>query len=232
MCDLEVNGPVLCIDTTSVRIVVGVVERGEVASVQAETLPRGALDRVFPMIDATISVAGTSWPALERIIVCAGPGSFTGVRLGVAAARGFALSTGRPCVGVESAEVIAEAVAGGGGVVGDLAVCFGRPPRFAWRRYHLNNGRAVAIDAAFVMGDAEALSGVAASAVAGPAAEEAVLAGAEFAPVAAPLPSAVVASMAHLALRGRCVSPPAPIYLRPPDAAASASPPPVRLEGR
>lgn len=59
------------------------------------------------MISAVMNEAGCDFDALERIGVTIGPGSFTGVRVGVAAARALALAAGVPAVGVTSLEVMA-----------------------------------------------------------------------------------------------------------------------------
>ena len=209
------------------------VEHNEVISIKAETLPRGALDRVFPMVDAALGAARVDWSELASVIVCSGPGSFAGVRLGVAAGRGFALAAGLSCFGVESAEAVALAVAQEDGFKGDLAVCFGRAPRFAWRRYHLNDGRATALRDGFQAVEPERLDDAAPLALAGPAADDlSAAAGSRGARILSPRPEALLVSMTQLARSGRAVTPPAPIYLRPPDAVAAATSLPVRLGQR
>jgi tRNA threonylcarbamoyladenosine biosynthesis protein TsaB len=67
----------------------------------------GHAERLMPMIAEVMAGAGLAFDQIERFAVTAGPGSFTGVRVGVAAARAFALAAGRPVVGVSSLEVIA-----------------------------------------------------------------------------------------------------------------------------
>ena len=61
----------------------------------------------MPMIEATLSKAGVAFDDLDRIAVTTGPGSFTGVRVGVAAARGLALALDIPAVGIGSLEALA-----------------------------------------------------------------------------------------------------------------------------
>jgi tRNA threonylcarbamoyladenosine biosynthesis protein TsaB len=67
----------------------------------------GHAERLMPMIAEVMAGAGLEFQQIERFAVTVGPGSFTGVRVGVAAARAFALAAGRPVVGVFSLEVIA-----------------------------------------------------------------------------------------------------------------------------
>ncbi|MBQ7302821.1 MAG: tRNA (adenosine(37)-N6)-threonylcarbamoyltransferase complex dimerization subunit type 1 TsaB [Clostridia bacterium] len=62
---------------------------------------------LMPMVTETLSVAGVSVAQLDGIAVAAGPGSFTGVRIGVAAAKGLAFAQDLPCVGVSSLETVA-----------------------------------------------------------------------------------------------------------------------------
>ncbi len=67
----------------------------------------GHAERLMPMIAEVMAAAGRTFADIERFAVTIGPGTFTGVRVGVAAARAFALSAGRPVVGISSLEVIA-----------------------------------------------------------------------------------------------------------------------------
>jgi len=67
----------------------------------------GHAEALMPMIDEVLSGAGQSLAGVERIAVTLGPGTFTGVRIGVAAARGFRLALGTPVVGASSLAVMA-----------------------------------------------------------------------------------------------------------------------------
>ena len=51
-----------------------------------EAMDRGHAEHLFPMIESVLATAGASYAGLSRVAVCTGPGSFTGVRIGVAAA--------------------------------------------------------------------------------------------------------------------------------------------------
>ncbi len=70
-------------------------------------MDRGQSEALIPMVDSVMEEAGLAFGDLDRLGVTVGPGSFTGVRIGLAAARGLALARGLPLVGVTSLEAIA-----------------------------------------------------------------------------------------------------------------------------
>jgi tRNA threonylcarbamoyladenosine biosynthesis protein TsaB len=72
-----------------------------------EDLQVGHAERLMPMIEEVMVGAGKSFRDLERIAVTSGPGGFTGLRVGVSAARAFALAASLPLVAMTSLEVIA-----------------------------------------------------------------------------------------------------------------------------
>jgi tRNA threonylcarbamoyladenosine biosynthesis protein TsaB len=67
----------------------------------------GNAERLFPMIAEVLASAGLRLAEMDRIAVTLGPGTFTGVRVGVAAARAFAIAAGKPVVGTSSLAVMA-----------------------------------------------------------------------------------------------------------------------------
>lgn len=81
--------------------------------VEAATIedPRGLAEHLVPTIDLVIERAGASYPALDRIAVTVGPGTFTGLRIGLAAARAIGLAADRPVVGVTTLDALAGGVA-------------------------------------------------------------------------------------------------------------------------
>src|ERR1044072_1264149 len=73
-----------------------------------ERFETGHAERLIPMIEEVMRDAGVAFEAIDRVAGTLGPGTFTGMRIGIAAARGLALSTGIATVGVSSLAVMAE----------------------------------------------------------------------------------------------------------------------------
>ena len=67
-------------------------------------MARGQSERLVPMIEEVMATAGLDYGALEAVAVTRGPGGFTGVRIGLATARGLGLALGRPVMGVTNFE--------------------------------------------------------------------------------------------------------------------------------
>ena len=64
--------------------------------------------RLLPLVEEVLAAAGAGWDQVERIAVGVGPGSFTGLRLGIATARGLAQARALPVVGVSSLAALAD----------------------------------------------------------------------------------------------------------------------------
>lgn len=78
--------------------------------VRAEPMERGQGERLMPMLAEVLAEAGLGWGDLDGFGCSTGPGNFTGVRIAVAAARGLAMASGRPAVGVTRFDAIAYAI--------------------------------------------------------------------------------------------------------------------------
>lgn len=100
----------LAVDTALDALAVALLVRdGDRVSVTAssETIGRGHAEKLMGAIDALLARTGTAIATIDAFAVTTGPGSFTGIRIGVAAVRGFALAAGRPAVGVPTLEALA-----------------------------------------------------------------------------------------------------------------------------
>jgi tRNA threonylcarbamoyl adenosine modification protein YeaZ len=100
---------VLALDTAGVDCAAAVYDSGSdsVIGEVTETIGRGHAEHLMDVVDRALAEADIALAAVERVVVTIGPGSFTGIRIGVAAARGFALSLNIPAVGVTTLEVMA-----------------------------------------------------------------------------------------------------------------------------
>jgi tRNA threonylcarbamoyladenosine biosynthesis protein TsaB len=98
---------VLAMDTAAVACSVAAWEDGEVLAWQQKTMARGHAEALLPMVQAVLRDAAQPIDAFDVIAVTVGPGAFTGIRIGLAAARGIALAAGLPCIGVTTLEAIA-----------------------------------------------------------------------------------------------------------------------------
>jgi N6-L-threonylcarbamoyladenine synthase/protein kinase Bud32 len=116
---------VLAIDTSTAETAVGLglypyAPEGEpevVGEVNVAT-PRAALTHVFPIVAHLLAECGHAARDIGAVIVGRGPGSFTGVRIGVAAAKGLAQGLGVPLWGVGTLDAVAERFAEREGLVG------------------------------------------------------------------------------------------------------------------
>jgi tRNA threonylcarbamoyladenosine biosynthesis protein TsaB len=93
---------ILAIDTALDACAAAVLdtEAGNVIAQESQVMKRGHAEALMPLIGRVMREAGTSFAALDRIVVTTGPGSFTGLRVGLSAARGIALAANKPAVGV------------------------------------------------------------------------------------------------------------------------------------
>lgn len=98
---------VLGIDTSLDACSVAIVRDGETLAHLQETMNKGQAERLAPMVREAAQHAGIAFADVDRVVVTTGPGSFTGVRVGLSFARTLALSIGKPCLGVSTLEGLA-----------------------------------------------------------------------------------------------------------------------------
>ncbi len=75
-------------------------ERDEIVARESIPMPRGHAEALMPLVARVIAASALDFDQIDRIAVTTGPGSFTGMRVGIAAARGLGLAAGKPVVGV------------------------------------------------------------------------------------------------------------------------------------
>ena len=110
----------LAIDTSQAAVSACIM--GDDGAILArETLPmaRGHAEALLPLLERLSKAAAVPFSALGRIAVVVGPGSFTGIRIGIAAGRAIGLAAGVPVVGVSSLAAFAAPLIGreGAGVI-------------------------------------------------------------------------------------------------------------------
>ena len=97
----------LALDAAGASCSAAVWAEGALRARACEAMARGQSERLVPMIEEVMARAGLAYADLEAIAVTRGPGGFTGVRIGLATARGLGLALGRPVLGVTSFEALA-----------------------------------------------------------------------------------------------------------------------------
>lgn len=98
---------VLALDTCLNACSVAVTDGERVLAYRREAMARGHQERLAPMAQAVMAEAGLPMSAIGRVAVTVGPGSFTGLRVGIAFAKGLGSALGVPVVGVGSLEALA-----------------------------------------------------------------------------------------------------------------------------
>ena len=103
---------ILAIDTALDACAAGVLDTdaGHLIARESQPMKRGHAEAQMPLIARVIREAGVGFAALDRIAVTTGPGSFTGLRVGLSAARGLGLAAGKPVVGLTTLTAYAAAV--------------------------------------------------------------------------------------------------------------------------
>ena len=202
---------ILGINTVADACEAALVRDGVVIAERSEPMNQGHDARLAPIVEHLMRETGIAFTDLHRVAVIVGPGSFTGVRVGVAFARGLALSLDIPAVGVTSLEAI-DGLPSRGYLLG-LLPAKRRPPHRTWWGQLIDAGRggaepfeaseeelaALAAGTDAVCGELEDLPGLGQRQVHG-----------------APAARAAALFAARMAVGD--LPPPRPVYVREPDA--------------
>ncbi|WP_424944098.1 tRNA (adenosine(37)-N6)-threonylcarbamoyltransferase complex dimerization subunit type 1 TsaB [Aliiroseovarius crassostreae] len=194
---------ILAFDTSAAHCVAALLRGGQIVAQRHEDMAKGQAERLLPLLEEVLADGDAAWSDLDAIGVGVGPGNFTGIRISVSAARGLALSLGKPAIGISRLEAQAY------GLV--------RP---IWslvdaRRDHVYAQKLGVSDVPSLLSSEEA----------------ATLAGDMIGPDADPQIAPAIAQLAAVRLiKGNDIPRPAPLYIRAADAAPPRDPAPVILD--
>ena len=99
---------VLALETSAKSVSVAVTEDGKVLASSYQNIGLTHSVTLMPLLDGMLKNAGLSLADMELLAVAAGPGSFTGLRIGVSALKGLAWAEDKPCCGVSTLEAMAQ----------------------------------------------------------------------------------------------------------------------------
>ncbi|WP_009869831.1 tRNA (adenosine(37)-N6)-threonylcarbamoyltransferase complex dimerization subunit type 1 TsaB [Paramagnetospirillum magnetotacticum] len=191
---------------------------GHVLAHRLSVMVRGQSEALMPMVAEVMAEAGLAFADLGLLAVTVGPGAFTGLRIGLAAARGLALASGLPLAGVTTTAAVAAGVTEAERQGRNILVAVDSRRDEKWLQLFnsapapLSEIRALRPDQAGELGQGPVVVAGDAAPDILPHLPEAILAAAAGFPDAA----LVAALAAHGWSRGQCL-PPEPLYLRDAD---------------
>jgi tRNA threonylcarbamoyladenosine biosynthesis protein TsaB len=229
----------LALDAAGSACAVALHRDGETVAQSVEPMRRGQAERLVPLIESVFAATDLTLGDLEAVGVTTGPGGFTGVRIGLATARGYGLGLGIPVVGISRFDLAAAALRGTLPVGHRLLVAIDARRAELGVQHFDASGRAQGAPfechpADLAAGCAPAVPLVLAGDAAGVAAESLAAAGltVRVAPGTAQgdpdlLARLAVAAYAGGGARGSAGAAPRPLYLRAPDVTLPGSGPAV-----
>lgn len=108
---------ILGIDSSAISAGCALVENGKIIAEEFLNTRHTHSETLLPMVRSMLQSAGVELSEVERIAVTSGPGSFTGLRIGIAAVKGLCMGAEKPCVGVSTLEAIAYNFIGIDGII-------------------------------------------------------------------------------------------------------------------
>jgi len=133
---------ILCLDTIGRVASAALFEDGKLLRLEKRDAMLDHSRTLLPLCKTLLESCGKTFADLDLYAVMAGPGSFTGIRIGMAAVKGFALAQDKPCAGVSTLE------AGAWGYPGDGTLCVtlrARGEEVYWCRYEKRDGAVTAL---------------------------------------------------------------------------------------
>tara|TARA_R110000868_G_scaffold69764_3_gene205106 strand:- start:22100 stop:22735 length:636 start_codon:yes stop_codon:yes gene_type:complete len=201
---------ILAFDTSAAHCAAALLSGDRVLAEAREDMARGQAERLVPLLEQVLREGGHDWPDLSALAVGTGPGNFTGIRIAVSLARGLSLGLSIPAIGVTGFEALSQ-----GQALPHLAT-LPAPRDHLYGQLRSASGASAPqmFPADQIPADLHPanipLIGAAPGATPGPA---------------NPAPAIARIARARLAL-GHPTPPPAPVYLRPADAAPPRDAPP------
>lgn len=219
---------ILALDTTLSACSVALLAGSEVIGSETARIDRGHAEALLPMVMQVCATAGKTLADVDRIAVTVGPGTFVGIRVGVAAARALGLALDIPATGITTLEALA---ATAGTDAGPIAAVI--DARNAQYYAQLFDAQGAPADKPQLL-QTEALIALvidAGASLTGPGAEDlaaAIAAQSSYRPQIVPLPAPDARHVARLARlkEGQATNTIRPLYLRPPDAKLPHARPP------
>ena len=108
---------ILALETAAKAVSAAVTEDGKVLASAYQDTGLTHSRTLMPIVEGLLRNTGMTVGDLDAVAVSAGPGSFTGVRIGVSAAKGLAFAGDKPCIGVSTLAALARNVAFAGGLI-------------------------------------------------------------------------------------------------------------------
>ena len=192
---------------------------GDTLIERSENIGRGHAERLMGMLEELLGEAKADWKHIARVACSTGPGSFTGLRVGLATARGLALALDCPCTGVTVFEAFAEEFGQGE----PLCVAMDAKRDQIWMQNFARDGVAISEPMAVVAD--EGLENVPQNTMRFAGSAAGMLADrVDEANMLSEAPSPPIAAIARIAVaRPANQSRPKPLYMRAPDAKPQTS---------
>jgi tRNA threonylcarbamoyl adenosine modification protein YeaZ len=214
---------ILAIDSSCAAVCACVLEHGAETPLAARSLPmtRGHAEALAPMVEAVIAQVPGGFGSLHRIAVTNGPGSFTGIRIGIAMARAMGLALDIPVIGVSTLTAFAGPLLLGSGAGVIVSAIDARHGQVYFQLFEAT-GRPLIAPRVETLRDAARAIGAGPARLAGSAAK---LLAEEFGRGATAFDASAAADFPDIAAVARIglaaspdASPPRPIYLKAPSA--------------
>jgi tRNA threonylcarbamoyladenosine biosynthesis protein TsaB len=101
---------ILALDTALAACSAAIIRDGETLASREIPMTRGHAEALAPLVAELANEANIAMAELDRIAVTVGPGTFTGLRVGIAFARGLGLALAAPVIGISTTEAVAKAI--------------------------------------------------------------------------------------------------------------------------